>query len=887
MDDELVLLTSYFNLVDGRRQDNADTFRVDTDLPSESSPDGTEALYIVTEASVAGPSGQRARKLATDTIAFAFRMSSEGTVVARIKAALQAAHDEVRREFDEHVVVGATVMAVEHDSVYLAQVPPSQVYVLHEGGLHSLGTGTPTFGRALGGSGPPKISVYRDEIAQGDVLALCSTWFDQIDHEDLRATFSRGTADDIAEALLVLAQDHDARAATAIVIEAAAAHELEVIPGEQSPGLMEQVDIAVQALADVGRMLIEELRPVPLEAGEDGNGQPVPEPALAGITTESPLVEPRSAATATVDQRQEQHTQEYAIVDAEVAPGVETVRERRAPRGRRPRLNWRMPSFRPGTTPPEVTPNGDEADRPSDEHGWRYVPREEAPIERERDEPTVDLEPTFTPRWEPTLEQESVARPSHNPREDVTEELPAIQVSEAVPDPVSDLQKLNSRLQATNDASEMDRVIPPIQAFEDTSIEPARIYATNKDIDAVNRRPRRYGGLSAPVIRPGLGDIDLRQRVSRPTPSWMVWAGAAVMFALIVGAVGLYLRHRLHAATPPYISYVRLDLAQATASHRPATQAYYLTRARHFLTLARQSGTAPTVIAKWSHQITATSDAIYHITDEANATLLTDFTRFPGAHPTAIATSPGEVYVVDTGRKSIFSIAPTARTAPVEILLSGDTIGGFTVAVPQFVATDGNTVVVLDNKGVLYRDTAGTKTATALTSQTPKPGNYVAMAVSDPDVYLLDTANNQVWRYPYAVSGYNPTQAAYWDSNPPRLTDANSLTFNRNSLYILRRSGTVLRYNFQANPQPFTLNLKTPLANPTEVYTDPNQKFVWIADPANGRILQVGQDGTYDRTYVSSGSMNLHQMQSMSVGPAGNTIYVLAGSRLYAFPVKP
>ena len=83
MDDELVLLTSYFNLVDGRRQDEADTFRVDTNIESASSPDGSAALYIVTESSTGGNIGPRARRLAADTIAWEYASHSDDPPIAR------------------------------------------------------------------------------------------------------------------------------------------------------------------------------------------------------------------------------------------------------------------------------------------------------------------------------------------------------------------------------------------------------------------------------------------------------------------------------------------------------------------------------------------------------------------------------------------------------------------------------------------------------------------------------------------------------------------------------------------------------------------------------------------------------------------------------------
>jgi sugar lactone lactonase YvrE len=192
---------------------------------------------------------------------------------------------------------------------------------------------------------------------------------------------------------------------------------------------------------------------------------------------------------------------------------------------------------------------------------------------------------------------------------------------------------------------------------------------------------------------------------------------------------------------------------------------------------------------------------------------------------------------------------------------------------------------VLDDQDQLFRSSGGTTTGTALSNTVQPNGHYVAMTTLDPDIYLLDTAGSQVWRYPYAVSGYNPQQAGYWDTNPPKLSSGVSLAFDQTSLYILRSDGSVLKYDLQANPQKFTMNLQTPLTRPVSLYTDTNQKWVWIADPVHKRIVQLDKDGGYSQTYLSSSTLDLSKTQSISVGPAGNTIYVLAGSKLYEFPV--
>src|SRR5579884_74694 len=63
------------------------------------------------------------------------------------------------------------------------------------------------------------------------------------------------------QSMLELAKQHGVRDATVIVIEATPASEMQrPAPDEELPGLLEQVDTAVQALASVGKMLWSEFR---------------------------------------------------------------------------------------------------------------------------------------------------------------------------------------------------------------------------------------------------------------------------------------------------------------------------------------------------------------------------------------------------------------------------------------------------------------------------------------------------------------------------------------------------------------------------------------------------------------------------------------------------
>ncbi|MBV9278482.1 MAG: hypothetical protein JOZ41_00225, partial [Chloroflexi bacterium] len=289
MDDELVLLTSYFNVAGGRRQDTADTFRVEPGVTSATSPDGSAALYIVTEASTSGAIGPRARRRAADVVIWEYSSHGDDPPVPRLKAALRAAHEAILGEFDGHVTVGLSVMAVEKDTVYLGQVAPAQVYVLHDGNLHSIaaGGGSSPFSRALGSADGVEVAVFRDQIGSEDVISLCSSWFHRgVEPDELRDCFAGESADDIAEGLLELTRGHDVREATGIVVEAIPAREVEAALAESAPpSFMEQVDEAVQALTNVGRILWGELRPAPPPEESDGHHSPAAEAAPKQATS--------------------------------------------------------------------------------------------------------------------------------------------------------------------------------------------------------------------------------------------------------------------------------------------------------------------------------------------------------------------------------------------------------------------------------------------------------------------------------------------------------------------------------------------------------------------------------------------------------------------------
>jgi hypothetical protein len=333
----------------------------------------------------------------------------------------------------------------------------------------------------------------------------------------------------------------------------------------------------------------------------------------------------------------------------------------------------------------------------------------------------------------------------------------------------------------------------------------------------------------------------------------------------------------------PYPRLVVQDIALAKAANSPTQQNVYLGKAKKNILLAAQNGTGPQKIRAYRAELRATTDLLHHITRIDSPAVLSNFGRFPNALPTEIAVSPGLVFVLDVGRHGLFSISPNATANPTQVVQTGESLDGFQVGKLQYIATADTTVLALDDQHNLIRSTSGASSETNLPQLTTQ--KVVDMAASAPDVYLLDKANAQVWRYPNAVTGVQPPQAAYFDRPAkPKLDNAVSMALDGTDLFVLRSDGSILKFDYQENPQKFAMTLRQPLNHPLAIYTKKGLKYLWVADPANHRILQLDKSGVYVRTYTGSA---LSQVKSFAVGPAGNTMYVLSAAQIYEFPVTP
>jgi len=242
------------------------------------------------------------------------------------------------------------------------------------------------------------------------------------------------------------------------------------------------------------------------------------------------------------------------------------------------------------------------------------------------------------------------------------------------------------------------------------------------------------------------------------------------------------------------------------------------------------------------------------------------------------------------------------------VIWTGQTISGATgnftvgrIVDIEWLADGGtrpkNVLVALDANGLLvaYSPTYFTSAQQLVTEgrwQEP-----LALAVYRSNLYVLDRAANQIWRYvpPAGAESYPNAPEEYFNGEQlPNLADAVDFGISDDgAVYVLFSDGTVRRYrrNVQgiAEEQPFEFRQRPPGAivsgSALFVDNDPASRNLYIVDPAGETIYETSWAGTFNQGYRPRNLLDAFQDARAFYADAvvRNNMYVLSGNRLYHF----
>lgn len=154
--------------------------------------------------------------------------------------------------------------------------------------------------------------------------------------------------------------------------------------------------------------------------------------------------------------------------------------------------------------------------------------------------------------------------------------------------------------------------------------------------------------------------------------------------------------------------------------------------------------------------------------------------------------------------------------------------------------------------------------------------------------YILDPGLRQVLRYRTSGSGYSSPPESYFTKDKPGMNSAIDMAID-GFVYILFEDGRLEKY-LSGEPVSLTLDqTDKPVQQPSAIYAAPDEEaqFLYLADPAAGRVLRCDKEGHLIQQFVIEGSDALEQVQDIFVDEVGSKLYFLSNNQLFMLTIPP
>ncbi len=156
----------------------------------------------------------------------------------------------------------------------------------------------------------------------------------------------------------------------------------------------------------------------------------------------------------------------------------------------------------------------------------------------------------------------------------------------------------------------------------------------------------------------------------------------------------------------------------------------------------------------------------------------------------------------------------------------------------------------------------------------------VAIQAYNNKFYILDSANNQIWRYTRRRDKFDKAEA--WNVNAD-VKNGVSLAIDGN-IYVLNKDGGMTKI-FNGSKEEFPIKKQpiNPLTAPSKIYTELDMSQVYVLEPSTSRVLVFMKDDrtgglNYTNQYLFE---ELKDIRDIYVDKDTNKLYLLDASKVY------
>ena len=264
----------------------------------------------------------------------------------------------------------------------------------------------------------------------------------------------------------------------------------------------------------------------------------------------------------------------------------------------------------------------------------------------------------------------------------------------------------------------------------------------------------------------------------------------------------------------------------------------------------------------------------------------------PGTMPARVVGDGFNLYVLDKGDQKVYKFVLNAQgngiVAGGESVLvrKGDQIGGVVVGdlldiawIPAGGARTTANLCIMESGGNLiqYDVAKGLKALPVRDAntwrKTQATGGYGG------NFYVLDNLANTILRYRPDNNGYTTAATAYLQA-PMELASAVDMAID-GDIFVLMVNGQIV-WLTGGKSQPFTTQgLDKGLMAPVAIFTNDGSQSLYVADPANSRVVQLTKQGVMQKQYsYEDQESSFQRLRGVFADEKKLSLYVTAGAKL-------
>ena len=393
---------------------------------------------------------------------------------------------------------------------------------------------------------------------------------------------------------------------------------------------------------------------------------------------------------------------------------------------------------------------------------------------------------------------------------------------------------------------------------------------------------------SAADRRRALGQLSGRH--SPPVPKPALYAAVSVVTLLVAGwlSVPRLVQTGKQDRFAALMHDAQVREQSALVQHDTAKERQLLEKSQADLGEAKLLRPTDQSVASLGSEIVKALDTLNGVRQFPAATTLVDLSATSVAPSAATDLVVGaQIYLLDGSTGRVYAFDPSGQPAGGTVVFQGQkTIESMPTGPAQHLAMQpgvagrpGLLYILDSNRRLFSLDSSGTLRSVGLVA-TDRWKSAAAIAVTATDLYVLDGAGNQIWRYQASNGGYTSTPARI--ASKIDLHDATQIAVP-GDIYVSTLKGRLVRFSGGREQEMQPRGIDRPLVSPQPPVVDPQPGLLYIADAGNDRIVVMDANGTFKMQYVGSA---LHGLRSIALDPNSGLLYALSEQSLISSRVR-